>query len=144
MSVNSFGFGGSNVHVVLDDAYNYLRLRGLPGNHSTRCLPPSLQDAHDMSKALRVPTVSSARAESGENGISDHARPKLLILSASDESGVNRLAKIYEQHFSSMATTQMESDYLRNLAYTLHQKRSSLMWKSFTIAKSVAELQENL
>ncbi|KAI0418238.1 hypothetical protein F5X98DRAFT_123264 [Xylaria grammica] len=35
ISVNSFGFGGSNVHVVMDDAMNYLRSRGLTGNHCT-------------------------------------------------------------------------------------------------------------
>ncbi|TGJ87999.1 hypothetical protein E0Z10_g779 [Xylaria hypoxylon] len=35
ISVNSFGFGGSNVHVVMDDAMNYLRSRGLMGNHCT-------------------------------------------------------------------------------------------------------------
>lgn len=34
-SVNSFGFGGSNSHAVLEDAYNYTRLRGLPANHCT-------------------------------------------------------------------------------------------------------------
>ncbi|KAI1113668.1 hypothetical protein F5Y14DRAFT_441759 [Nemania sp. NC0429] len=35
ISVNSFGFGGSNVHVVMDDALNYLRSCGLTGNHCT-------------------------------------------------------------------------------------------------------------
>ncbi|KAI1820011.1 BcPKS1, polyketide synthase [Xylaria intraflava] len=34
-SVASFGFGGSNSHVVLDDAYHYLLARGLKGNHET-------------------------------------------------------------------------------------------------------------
>ena len=33
--MNSFGFGGTNSHAVLDDAYNYLRERGLVGNHYT-------------------------------------------------------------------------------------------------------------
>ncbi|KAI1499235.1 hypothetical protein F5X99DRAFT_390720 [Biscogniauxia marginata] len=35
ISVNSFGFGGTNTHVVLDDAYHYLQDKGVAGNHST-------------------------------------------------------------------------------------------------------------
>ncbi|KAG8167882.1 hypothetical protein KVR01_003571 [Diaporthe batatas] len=34
-SVSSFGYGGSNGHVILDDAYNYLRLHGLDGLHKS-------------------------------------------------------------------------------------------------------------
>ncbi|RSM00803.1 hypothetical protein CEP52_008889 [Fusarium oligoseptatum] len=34
-SVNSFGFGGSNTHVILEDALHYLRERDLPGRHCT-------------------------------------------------------------------------------------------------------------
>ncbi|KAF2762994.1 hypothetical protein EJ05DRAFT_495835 [Pseudovirgaria hyperparasitica] len=33
VSVNSFGAGGANAHVIIDDAYNYLRIRGLSGRH---------------------------------------------------------------------------------------------------------------
>src|SRR5262249_682625 len=35
VTVNSFGFGGANAHVILDDAYHYLTERGLVGNHNT-------------------------------------------------------------------------------------------------------------
>lgn len=34
-SVSSFGYGGSNGHVILDDACNYLRLNGLVGLHKS-------------------------------------------------------------------------------------------------------------
>lgn len=34
-SINSFGFGGTNSHVVIEDAYNHLRFRSLNGCHRT-------------------------------------------------------------------------------------------------------------
>ncbi|PGH18371.1 hypothetical protein AJ79_00437 [Helicocarpus griseus UAMH5409] len=35
VSVNSFGFGGSNTHVILEDALHFLEYRGLQGKHCT-------------------------------------------------------------------------------------------------------------
>jgi acyl transferase domain-containing protein len=35
-SVNTFGYGSSNAHVVLDDAYNYMKLHGLNGKHARK------------------------------------------------------------------------------------------------------------
>ncbi|KAI1734393.1 polyketide synthase PksD [Xylaria scruposa] len=35
ISINSFGFGGSNGHIILDDAYHALRALGQRGNHHT-------------------------------------------------------------------------------------------------------------
>ncbi|TGJ81386.1 hypothetical protein E0Z10_g7369 [Xylaria hypoxylon] len=35
VSVNSFGFGGTNTHVILDDAYHYLEEHKLTANHCT-------------------------------------------------------------------------------------------------------------
>ncbi|KXG50430.1 Acyl transferase/acyl hydrolase/lysophospholipase [Penicillium griseofulvum] len=42
ISVNSFGFGGSNTHVVLDDARHYMEQRGLAGNHCTALFPGTI------------------------------------------------------------------------------------------------------
>lgn len=39
VSVNSFGFGGTNTHIVMDDALHYLQERGLHGNHRTARSP---------------------------------------------------------------------------------------------------------
>jgi hypothetical protein len=42
--VNSFGFGGSNSHCVVDDAYHFLKTRGLVGNHCTVIEPPVVRN----------------------------------------------------------------------------------------------------
>lgn len=44
ISVNSFGVGGTNGHVVLDDAFHYLQEHGLTAPHYTRPLPPTTTD----------------------------------------------------------------------------------------------------
>ncbi|XP_044723776.1 KR domain-containing protein [Hirsutella rhossiliensis] len=47
MSLNSFGFGGSNGHVVMDDAYHTLEALALRGNHHTLVLSPEASAASD-------------------------------------------------------------------------------------------------
>ncbi|KAI1651898.1 uncharacterized protein F4817DRAFT_311507 [Daldinia loculata] len=44
ISVNSFGFGGANTHVILDDAFHYLQHYNLAGNHHTTSVPGGTLD----------------------------------------------------------------------------------------------------
>ncbi|TKW50288.1 Phthiocerol synthesis polyketide synthase type I PpsB [Colletotrichum tanaceti] len=43
-SINSFGFGGANAHVIIQDAASYLSRHGLPGRHSATPNPRLCKD----------------------------------------------------------------------------------------------------
>ncbi|MCJ1386254.1 hypothetical protein MMC17_009380 [Xylographa soralifera] len=144
-SISSFGFGGSNSHAIIDDAYNFLRLRHLDGNHWTAHEPPSLEyleQCLESPKLFTIPRNSSQQALNGESG---NMRPHLLVWSTADEGGLARLAESYDAHVPQLATSLSAAEasaYLSNLAYTLAIRRSSLNWKSFAIARSIFDLHD--
>ncbi|KAL4860796.1 hypothetical protein BDV12DRAFT_208828 [Aspergillus spectabilis] len=127
-SVNSFGFGGSNAHVVLDDAYNFLKSQGLVGFHNTAPVPPT------AGEQLAGSAVQST------NGLDSTttSHPALLVWSAADVGGLKRLSEVYNAHFKGHQTTHPR--YLSDLAHTLSQRRSILPWRSYAIANSTPSL----
>ena len=139
-SVNSFGFGGSNAHAVLDDAYHYLQARGLKGRHVTR-EKSSVRPTVDPDQLTTSAQVNGGKHESSKKPKSANV-PKLLVWSASDENGLQRLASVYEAHLSK--STTFHEGYLDDLAYTLSEKRSRLTWRSYAIASSLEQLKLSL
>lgn len=139
-SVNSFGFGGSNAHAVLDDAYHYLQARGLKGQHDTQAHPSARQavGAGQLGISIKVNGIRHELAEK-PNPL---CLPKVLVWSASDETGLQRLASVYEAHLSKVTTCR--GGYFDDLAYTLSEKRSRLTWRSYAIATSLEQLKFSL
>jgi len=127
-SVQSFGFGGSNAHVLLEDAASYLSHRGLKGNHTT-----SYNGDTDSNFGIS----SSGDASGPKAG----PRPRLFVFSSRDQSGLERLSQAYHQHFFD---NEVCDDDLDSLAYTLWKKRSHLDHRSFAIADSATSLQSGL
>jgi acyl transferase domain-containing protein len=125
-SVQSFGFGGSNSHVVLDDALHFMRLNGLQGHHKTQLLsrvggfPGAIRN--DVNNALS-PTI-----------------PRLLVWSTVDEEGIARTRdawRNYTEHISQAAQWSKGHDHLGDVAYTLAARRSHFPWRTMAVVKSI-------
>lgn len=131
-SVNSFGYGGSNAHVVIDDAFHYLQSHGLAARHCS------------VGSTSRVGDPVSADRALSDRESSTVPRPKLFVWSAADRGGLSRLATAFQDYLESLNYEVLHKGFLDSLAYTLSNRRSNLPWKSFLVADSVNSICEGL
>lgn len=131
--MNSFGIGGSNAHVVLDDALHFLEEHSLEANHRTVDYPSKLNDDE-----------SNGNVKLGERREFLIDPPRLLVFSAYDEAAIKRLAAVYKSYFNGLSFSSQGDfeSYLADLAYTLNTRRSLLPSKRFLIASSLRDLRK--
>ena len=126
-SVNNFGFGGSNAHVIVDDAYGYMSSRGIIGNYQRPTAQP--EHTHEL-------PMSCARKEQKDES-------RVFILSASNELSLRQQEKALGQYLRERQDT-CSSGMLCDLAYTLDERRSKLPRKSAFVAASLSQLAGDL
>ena len=141
VSVNSFGYGGSNAHVIIDDAYNYLKQRGIQGNTTTVALPPYFNGVDDD-----IDSGLGTTSPSTESDTEDEKHHRLFVLSSPEQAALQRLASLYSSHLDDKITKSSRSteSYLNNLAFTLGKRRSVFQWRSAFVANSSADLSTAL
>lgn len=172
ISVNSFGFGGTNGHVILDDAFHYLQGRGLRGAHRTAPKPLlDLQTSIAISNTAMPLFAESKRPNGYTNGHTnghtdgnanghtnghtngdahDHTnalsavkRRRIFIWSTHEENIAGKSGAVYAEHLAQRKEADEEA-FLDNLSYTLCSRRSMLPWKSFLVAHSLPDLVEKV
>lgn len=131
------GFGGTNSHVILDDAYHFLRDHGLSGKTCSVERPPS------ASELLNLLASSSSQNYERSDCKRKSRRPMLLAWSGPSEDSVRRIASSFAQFFVKLRFCTGAIDlnsYLESLAYTLNHKRSSFSYMSYMAVDSLDEL----
>ena len=129
-SVSSYGFGGANAHIILDDAYHYIRDHVPDGIHKARMVTQTKANVSLLNGI--VVTREQPR------------RPMVFAWSALDESALSRMAETYRDYLRNTLPSSDESSFLKNLAFTLSKKRSNLTWRSCLVADSILDLVKDM
>ncbi|KAF2149793.1 putative polyketide synthase [Myriangium duriaei CBS 260.36] len=115
ISVNSFGYGGTNAHLVLD----HVEIPDTPEVHRV------LASAHNDDKEI----VTS--------------KQRLFVLSAASEQSFQRVAEDFQQYVAKHSERNNPEQWIDRLAYTIN-RRSIHQYRTTFLAANIAGVREQL
>ena len=129
--INSFGFGGSNAVIVMDDAFHTIKAQRCLGHHRTEETPPNL-GIYKVTKSLHPEAWTSLTQVDAEVSAIERDRPRLLVWSAADEKGIDRLSTAYRLYFR-QRKPPFSLRLLDDLIYTLVARRTTFSWRAHLV-----------
>ncbi|OBT75234.1 Type I Iterative Polyketide synthase (PKS) [Pseudogymnoascus sp. 05NY08] len=148
-SVNNFGYGGANCHVVMQDCQSFIDPKSAEAKHIAH--ETNGTDANGSNNKSAVSRINNTDGIDGTNGIkgvnstnginghhTSHT-PRIIILSGKDETACEAVASNLRDYLLKSEQANDES-FFASLAYTLGQRRSIFPWVSAQPAQNVSEL----
>ena len=123
VSVNSFGFGGTNAHIIMEDSYHYLSSHDLQGS------PQPAPRVAGATLDIPVPERNS--------------RSRVFVMTSNDQNSCELLVRNFTDYLKEYSVAQPDN-WLNDLAHTLGRRRSVLPWKVAVCANSALDLLEVL
>lgn len=134
ISVNNFGFGGTNAHVVLGKAPAIQKPQ-----HPKPSEAPPQQETTSMLRLFtnsRAPKVDEIKPVSPSN-------MKLFAMTANDKASLLAVMKKMVVYLEQRPEI-FQKDLMENFAYTLGQRRSLLQWRATIATDSSFDLIESI
>ena len=132
LQVQGFGYGGTNAHAIIDDAYHFLNQRKLAGFHNTVDFSAAGIGNSQLGLATEEPTR--------QDPLKSAKRDRLFVISSQDQDGLKRQKGSLAQYLENRLPVDNEDVLLRDLSFTLCVKRSHLEWRTHEIASSIDHL----
>ncbi|KKK25964.1 hypothetical protein AOCH_000982 [Aspergillus ochraceoroseus] len=118
ISVNSFGYGGSNAHVVLEETLGYMRER-------------KLIRTHDLTAA----TSDESQSRPG--------RSRIFMLSGFDETSLKHQIQRLRDFLQEQTVAQNDS-WMNNMAYTLNERYTKHLYRAAVVCNSIDSFKDTL
>ncbi|KAJ0119969.1 beta-ketoacyl synthase domain-containing protein [Diaporthe amygdali] len=134
ISVNNFGFGGTNAHVVLGKA---------PSIQKPQPPKPSQEIPKQQNMSMLRLFTSAQSAKAKDSKLVSQSNTKLFIMTANDKTSLLSVMKRMVVYLEQRPEI-FQKDLMDNFAYTLGQRRSLLQWRAAIATDTSFDLIESI
>jgi acyl transferase domain-containing protein len=151
LSVNSFGYGGSNAHAIIEDVTTFTKEYGLQCTsrktfsqfNFERCGAEEKANGFGHSRVVEgtgdptIPKKIETVNGDGQFEATSKGRRRVFICSSHDTKSGKEQSRQLLHYIKSRA---IDDEHLDDLAFTLAERRSRFLWRTVVAAESASEL----